>query len=134
MMIRRDLLRSSATVAVAVIGGIALVGCRKAPLYSAQGASFAGPGSMADRATQIKRAGVGLGWVMQDVRPGLIRGVLNVRSHQAVVDIPFDIRTFSVLYVSSVNLDYENGEIHSNYNSWVQNLERAIIAQSSVPA
>ena len=84
------------------------------------------------RAEQIKRAGAGLGWVMQDVYPGLIRGTLNVRSHQAVVDVPYTQTTFSVRYASSNNLDYSGSGIHKNYNSWVKNLEQRITAESAV--
>ena len=35
------------------------------------------------------------------------------------------------MYKSSVNLDYENGEIHRHYNSWIQNLDRDI--QANLP-
>jgi len=61
--------------------------------------------------------------------PGAIRGTLNLRTHQAVVDIPHDTQRFGIRYVSSSNLDYDGTGIHRNYNSWVQNLQNAIMAQ-----
>jgi hypothetical protein len=39
------------------------------------------------------------------------------------------INSYSVKYRSSVNLDEKNGNIHKNYNGWIQNLSRGINAQ-----
>ena len=126
-MNRRHLLRA------APLGLLALgLGACTRPIYNAPGTSFAGPGSLTQRSEQIRRAGAGLGWAMQEVRPGLIRGTLSLRTHQAVVDIPYDTSGFAIRYVDSTNLSYDGSSIHRNYNSWVQNLERAIVAQSSV--
>jgi len=68
------------------------------------------------------------------MRPGLMRAPLDIRSHQALVDIPFDARRFSIRYVSSSNLDYDGVVIHRNYNGWVQNLQNAIVEQSASAA
>ena len=108
-------------------------GCtRQAPVYTASNAAFIGDASRSARSEQIRRAGVGLGWAMEEVRPGLIRGTLNLRTHQAVVDIPYDRQRFSIQYASSRDLNYDGSTIHSNYNGWVQRLEQTIIAQSSI--
>jgi hypothetical protein len=127
-MNRRSLLRSTASIALA---GAALVACRTAPLQSEVPGEFIGRGSMAQRSDQIRRAGAGLGWVMESRGPGLMRGVLNIRDHQAVVDIPYDNQRFSIRYAGSSNLNYDGTSIHPNYNSWVQNLQRAIVSQSA---
>ena len=74
----------------------------------------------------IIRAGNGLGWQMKVEKPGLIVGTLNLRTHTAVVDIPFTASNYSILYRSSVNLNQQGDQIHSNYNGWVQNLDQAI--------
>ena len=109
---------------------LALAACaRPSPLQEGSG-DFVGRGTLAQRAAEIRRAGAGLGWVMQDQGPGLMRGTLNVRTHQAVVDIPYDTRRFSIRYVTSTNLDYNGSTIHRNYNSWVRNLQNAIVVQS----
>ena len=71
---------------------------------------------------------------MEPQAPGLVRGTLNLRTHQAVVDIPYDTQRFSIRYVSSSNLDYDGRVIHRNYNSWVQNLQNAIMAQPAAGA
>lgn len=113
----------------AAVAGAA--GCaRQMPLYTATDVPFAAEGTMRDRSRQIRRAGAGLGWAMEDVRPGLVRGTLDLRTHQATVDVPYDRQRFSILYVSSRNLDYAGGTIHNNYNGWVQRLQQTIVAQS----
>ena len=77
----------------------------------------------------IIAAGAGLGWAMNSTEPGHIVGTLNVRSHGAVVDIPYTTESYSILYKDSTNLKYSSsGTIHSNYNGWIQNLNRAIKA------
>ena len=74
----------------------------------------------------IMIAGTSLGWKMAEVSPGLIQGTLNLRKHTAVVDISYSASKYSIVYKSSVNLDEKDGQIHKNYNSWVQNLSNKI--------
>ena len=62
------------------------------------------------------------GWLVSEIKPGLIRAELYVRSHHAVVEIPYSDKFYSILYVESENLKYDDGEIHRNYNRWVNNL------------
>jgi uncharacterized protein YceK len=76
-----------------------------------------------DIKVSIMRAGQVLGWEMQPVRPGLIKGTLNLRSHTAVVDIPYSLKSYSIIYVDSVNLDYDGRNIHRSYPRWVNNLK-----------
>lgn len=82
----------------------------------------------------ILRAGMTLGWQVTPKGPGLIEGVLNLRKHQAVVEITYDTKSFNIKYKNSVNLDYveKDKTIHSNYNGWIQNLEKGIRAQVTV--
>ena len=74
----------------------------------------------------IMIAGTSLGWKMAEVSPGLIQGTLNLRKHTAIVDIPYSTAKYSIVYKSSINLDEKDGQIHKNYNSWVQNLSKKI--------
>lgn len=74
----------------------------------------------------IMIAGTSLGWQMAEISPGLIQGTLNLRKHTAVVDIPYSSAKYSIVYKSSINLDERDGQIHKNYNSWVQNLSKKI--------
>ncbi len=52
-------------------------------------------------------------------------------AHAAVVDIEHDTRSYSIKYRDSTNLNAGDGMIHSNYNGWIQNLEKAIRVQTS---
>jgi hypothetical protein len=106
-------------------------GCRIAPIYNVTEAPVVSnkPVSTADVEKAILRAGATLGWQMTVVKPGTVQGTLNLRTHQAVVDIPYTTKSYSILYKDSVNLDYNGREIHSNYNGWIQNLDKAIKAQ-----
>lgn len=108
--------------------GVTTACSRVAPVQQG-GGEFLGRGTLAQRADQIRRAGTGLGWVMQTDGPGRIRGVLNRRSHQAIVEIPFDQQRFTIRHAGSTNLNYDGTQIHRNYNGWVQNLQQAIISQ-----
>ena len=82
----------------------------------------------------IMRAGLTLGWQIAPKGAGRAEGVLVLRTHRAIVDITHDTRVFSITYKDSVNLSYRESDrtIHSNYNGWIQNLEKAIRAQVTV--
>jgi hypothetical protein len=72
-------------------------------------------------------AGLKKHWGMKVVSPGLIRGDLTVRSHQASIDIHYTEHNFSITYVSSSDLDADGqGNIHRNYNRWITMLDEAI--------
>jgi hypothetical protein len=127
---RRQLLRTMTGLGGGALG---LAACaRTQPIQNVEGREFIGPGTLAQRANQIRRAGAGRGWQMQEIRPGLIRGTLVLRDHLAVVDIPYDAQRFSIRYADSRNLLYDGASIHRNYNSWVQNLANDIVAQPPV--
>jgi len=60
---------------------------------------------------------------------GIIRATINVRDkHFAEIEIPFTSASYSILYVSSNNLDYneKRQKIHRNYNNWVVKLSATI--------
>ena len=80
----------------------------------------------------ILQAGSSVGWQMEDVQPGLIIATLNVRNHMVQVEIPYDRRTYSILYRDSVNMNYSGSSIHNNYTGWVQRLSAAINSQLSM--
>ena len=125
-MDRRRLLRNTASIALAAG---ALIACRTTPIQGELPGEFIGRAGLSERRDQIRRAGARLGWVMEPQGPGLIRGTLSLRDHQALVDIPYDSQRFTIRYAGSSNLNYDGANIHPNYNSWVQNLQRAIMSQ-----
>jgi len=79
----------------------------------------------------IQRAGAALGWQMKQTKPGHILGTLNLRNHVAVVDVNYSVKSYSIRYKDSTELDYDGGNIHPNYNGWIQNLDKGIRAQLS---
>lgn len=131
MIDRRSTLRSLAPVLIAVGGGVGLGACRAQPVYESTNGQFQGRGSLNEREALIRRAAASQpGWSVQSMRPGLLRATNTWRSHQMTVDISFDIRSFTIRYVNSVNLDYTGAQIHQAYNDRVRALERAILQGS----
>ena len=121
---------------------LVLASCVTAPILNIKDApvkTLSGKELTVDQVTKaIVLAGMGLKWEMNVVRPGYIVGTLNLRSHQAVVDITYDPKTYNISYKSSKGLLYgepeqtsgaETREIHKNYNGWIQNLDNAIRTQ-----
>jgi len=122
----------SGIVAVCVVLAV-MAGCRgsgqiynvkDAPVQTASGKEP----SLEDVQKAIIGAGAGLGWQMAISKPGEIVATLNVRSHQAVVTIPYTTKSYSILYKDSNNLKYDAAKqtIHENYTGWVQRLDNAI--------
>lgn len=87
--------------------------------------------TMANIQKAILRAGLTLGWQVAAKEPGKLEAVLILRTHRAVVDITHDTKTFSITYKDSTNISYdaERKTVHSNYNGWIQNLEKGIRIQ-----
>ena len=117
------------TLLIAVVF-LLLGGCRTADLHSVRGAPGTSKAvSMADVETAIRRAGHGLGWQIVPQGPGRAEGTLVLRDHRAVVNITYDTKNYSITYKDSANLHYDGKTIHSNYNGWIQNPDKAIRTQ-----
>jgi hypothetical protein len=119
------------TVLIVPLLVAALLACsgRQAPIYDVAGSTGSPderPYSMADVRNAILRGGAKHGWAMQEDRPGHILGTLNVRSHQAQVDIDYDQQSYKIVYRNSSNLNYDGSNIHPNYNGWIRRLNTAI--------
>ena len=124
-MLSRVLLGCMVLVVVtACRGGGQIYQVRDAPVVTASGKEL----RLEDVRKEIIQAGVALGWQMTVAKPGEIIGTLNIRSHQAVVTIPYTTKTYSILYKDSSNLKYdaEKQTIHENYSGWIQRLDGAI--------
>lgn len=111
---------------------VALAGCTQVPVRNVpDSAVVTGTGKplTADQVrSAIVRAGSGLGWAMTPTDPGLVTGRLALRGHTAVVDVRYTAKNYSIMYKDSSNLDYRDGQIHKNYNGWIENLDRDIRA------
>jgi len=127
-------MRLFTSVAVLVMA-VAFAGCTSAPIMNVDNTAVASasgkPLTQDEVRGAIVRAGAALGWQMKDEGPNKLIGTLVLRTHTAVVEIPYSAANFSIKYRSSVNLDESGGNIHRNYNGWIQNLNRGINAQIS---
>ncbi|HKC92640.1 MAG TPA: hypothetical protein VKB81_01340 [Nitrospira sp.] len=105
-------------------GGAQLYQVRDAPVQTATGH----PASLDQIQKAIIDAGASLGWIMAVAKPGEIVATLNLRSHTAIVTIPFTSKNYSILYKDSTNLKYDSEKqtIHENYNGWIQRLDNTI--------
>lgn len=73
-------------------------------------------------------------WTASGESPGVVQLTTLVRGkHTVVVNVTFDTRTYSINYVSSIDMNYKvkNGKelIHPFYNNWVQELRQGIDAE-----
>jgi len=114
-------------LAVVLAVALAITACRTAPILTPRVTLPSSPTRTdADVANAIKSAGLRYGWEMVEDAPDHIKGTLRPRKHVAVVSIPYDANSYSIEYQESVGLRYGNGEIHHNYNRWVNNLSAEI--------
>jgi hypothetical protein len=118
-------------LAITIASGVLLLaGCRSAPIQNISDAPVTSISGKAVSAAQVRTAimgaGAGLGWRMVDAGPGKLEGTLTLRDHTAIVEIPYSAKTYSILYKGGQNIGERDGNIHKNYNGWVQNLDRAI--------
>ena len=116
--------------AVVTIIALGLGGCATVPIYNVTDASTTSASGKALQASQVRQAiitaGGKLGWRIVDAGPGRLEGTLDLRTHSAVVDIPYSASKYSIQFLRGVNLKATDGSIHKNYNGWIQNLERDI--------
>lgn len=111
-------------IAATVVG--ALAGCaRTAPIEQVNAIVSAGH-TEAQVKDSIIKAGAQRQWIMSDAGPGVIKGKLQNRDHVADIKINYSATSYSIVYVSSINLMAANGKIHRNYNRWVHNLDKDI--------
>lgn len=106
------------------------IGCTSRPVRNVQAEPVTvapGKTATADNVRDaILRAGAGLGWNMQPAGPGVINGMINLRTHTAEIEVQYTPQSYSIVYKNSTNLDAANGQIHKNYNGWIENLNSAI--------
>lgn len=114
---------------------IAVAGCNTMPIQNVDQAAAANASGKALTQDQVRgaivRAGATLGWQMKDEGPNTLVGTIMLRKHVAVIAIPYTAKSYSIKYRSSEGLDEKDGQIHKNYNGWIQNLTRGINAQLS---
>jgi hypothetical protein len=117
-------------LAIGAVFAFGVGACTVVPIYNVTDAPTTTPSGKALQAGQVRQAiiaaGSKLGWRMVDAGPGRLEGTLDLRTHSAVVEIPYSATKYSIVYKSGENLQASGGTIHKNYNGWVQNLDRGI--------
>ena len=119
----------------ALAAAVLAAGCTSAPIYNVEGAPAGTLSGQQLTPEQVRgaivAAGSNLGWYVVDAGPGKLEGRLYLRSHTAIVEIPYSATRYSIELKTTYNLDEGWGWVHRNYNSWVQNLDRNIQTQLS---
>ena len=123
-------------IAIAIATALlAVSACVQHPIYQVQDAQVVTTSGKALTPAQVRQAivtaGTALGWTVVDAQPGKLEGTLNLRTHTAVVDIPYSATAYSIVFKRGDNLMVEGDKIHKNYNGWVQNLDRGIRTELS---
>lgn len=124
-------------LSIVAVAALLLAGCgRHDTVYNVDNATVATATGKTLSMEQVRDAiiasGGSLGWVMQAKGAGKLTATLRLRKHVAEVDIDYTTNSFSITYVNSTNLNYEDGKIHTNYNGWVMNLQNQIAANISM--
>ena len=115
---------------VAALLAVAVAGCSSRPIMNVTAEPVVvTPGKTATNDNvrdAILRAGSSLGWQMRPAAPGVIAGTISLRGNTANIDVEYNPRTYNIVYRSSTGLEAQNGQIHKNYNGWIENLNNAI--------
>lgn len=120
-------MKNTFKVATLILLLLTIIACvRTEPLRNIENQAINFDLPMRDVETAILKAGLESGWEMMVAKPGLIHATLNLRAHKALVDISYNDKTYSIIYKNSVNLLYEDGQIHKHYNVWVAALDQRI--------
>lgn len=121
---------------LAFVTALTITGCRTAPVYNVDNATVVASTKGDPNSEQVRkaiiRAGSTLGWRIADEGKDHLVGTLVLRDHVAKVDINYSPKSYSITYKDSENLKYDGTTIHSNYNGWIQNLQRNIDTQLSL--
>jgi hypothetical protein len=67
-----------------------------------------------------------MGWEIAPLGPNLLRATYIKQTHVVTVRISYSPTTFSVDFVSSINMEEDNGKIHHKYGEWLQALSAGI--------
>ncbi|CDL86528.1 hypothetical protein [Xenorhabdus cabanillasii] len=103
-----------------------LAGCaRTAPILTPQ-TTIVTKSSLSTVKKAILEAGKKRKWAMTEVSPGVIDGYLKSRAHDVQIRINYTEKNYSINYVNSRKMMERKGNIHRNYNRWVNNLDKDI--------
>lgn len=108
---------------ISILLVVLLAGCgRVQPVMNVENAPVAYNLTSDEVKAAIVVAATNRGWVIANSTATEVTAKLLARDHSAEVRIPYSDKYYSITYVSSVNLKASDGNIHRNYNRWVNNL------------
>lgn len=125
-----------ARILVVCVASTAFVGCRTDAIYNVVDSPITTASGKELTLDQVRKAIVEAGspkWKMVDVQQGHITATINVSEQQAVVDIKYSTKKYSITYKSSTDLLFypDKKKIDIDYTEWVQDLDNAIRAKLS---
>jgi hypothetical protein len=74
----------------------------------------------------IAKTAASKGWVVKEVKPGLLHCVLKWKDHSAAINITYSKQDYSIELDSSENLKESDGMIHRKYNQYIRDLQNEI--------
>ena len=129
--------KTTLLLALVLMGALAVIGCRKGvPIENpSAGISVSKSLTQAQVRKAIYAACPMTGWVPHDVSTNTIEAALTVRGkHHIVVDIDYSPNMYTIKHKSTSNMGEKDGNIHPNYNKWVNTLRHNIDRQLAVEA
>lgn len=92
------------------------------------------PASTAQIKAAVVSGAAARSWTLSDLRNDRAIATVQVRGkHTVTTELVWGNGQVSVKYKNSLNMHYTGGEIHPNYNAWVQNLVDSIRAAAVRP-
>ena len=67
-----------------------------------------------------------MGWEVAPLGPNLLRATYIKQTHVVTVRISYTQTTFSIDFVSSINMEEDGGKIHHKYGEWLEALSAGI--------
>ncbi|MDG3087526.1 hypothetical protein P7F88_16235 [Vibrio hannami] len=104
-----------------------LAGCNKVqPIMNIEDTPVAYELTQQEVKQAIVRAAESRKWIVKDVSSNELKAEVFVRTHHAVIKIPYNSTHYSLIYADSSNLLHEGDNIHRNYNKWITLLNESI--------
>jgi len=74
----------------------------------------------------ITKTAIEQGWLVSEVKPGLLHCTIKWKDHSAIADITYTKQDYNIELDSSQNLKESNGMIHRKYNEYIHRLQNEI--------
>lgn len=116
----------------AAFGILLLAAACTAPIHRVNSVGYGwGPAkgvTMAQVQKTVEETARNSGWALSDVKTGSFTAERqwDANKHNIVVDVTYDLKTFSIAYKNSKQMGYSGTSIHHTYNDMVEELEGRI--------